>query len=418
MHLLIEGENLAALRWLPPRCAGAVKFIYIDPPYNTGGASLAYHDRRAPEAWLAFLRARLAAAVPLLKADGAIAVQLNKDELCHCKVMMDDLLGRERFVTMITWQRASQRTLLGQGRVPVVDITEHILLYAMDGGAASFNKIRKEIPIEPEGEGFRKLSSQYRHLFLSEGERALIKTVTTARGAEVKIFRHENWRIAPVERRAFRNDLEGLYYYYGEHFDALARYDHQQQESSVERSVLAAIDDPECLYSATRVMPQGKRKGEEKTTYYHRGNVIYRLRDYAALRDGRIYRLVDLNTLWTDAEVSAAGIAAEGGVELKRGKKPEALLKILIELCSREGDLVLDFFAGSGTTAAVAHKLRRQWIAVEQLPEMIALCRTRLANVVAGEQSGISKAVGWQGGGEWDCVALEECGDASAVSVT
>lgn len=131
-------------------------------------------------------------------------------------------------------------------------------------------------------------------------------------------------------------------------------------------------------------------------------NVVYHLKKYAGVINNKIFRKVDMNNLWLDYEISSAGIAEEGGVKLKRGKKPEELIKRIIEIgtCS-EKDIVLDFHLGSGTTVAVAHKMGRKYIGLEQLDYAENDSVIRLINVIKGEQSGVSKSVNWQGGGSF-----------------
>lgn len=128
--------------------------------------------------------------------------------------------------------------------------------------------------------------------------------------------------------------------------------------------------------------------------------------------DGQLTPAKPLTNLWTD--IAYNGISKEGGVSLKNGKKPEKLLRRAIEISTQKGDLVVDFFAGSGTTAAVAHKLGRQWIAVEQLDYINSLPKNRFVNVIKGEASGISKTVGWDGGGSFVYAELAQSNSAFA----
>ena len=140
-------------------------------------------------------------------------------------------------------------------------------------------------------------------------------------------------------------------------------------------------------------------KADQGDVFIRNGRQVYFYCNKIKEVDGELVPVKPLTNLWADIPYN--GISKEGGVSLKNGKKPEKLLRRIIEISTQPGDLVLDFFAGSGTTAAVAHKLGRRWITIEQLDYVEELAMTRLRNVIAGDQSGISKVVGWSGGGSF-----------------
>jgi len=143
------------------------------------------------------------------------------------------------------------------------------------------------------------------------------------------------------------------------------------------------------LYRAEYTQARGKHQGA-RARHYLNGNVVLWLRDVARVEDGRLVRTTDLNNFWTAEEIPATGIAGEGGVSLRRGKKPERLLERVIEAFSRPGEWVLDFFAGSGTTGAVAERLGRRWILVEAGGPARELCLPRLAAATAASGGGFT----------------------------
>lgn len=405
-NLIIKGNNLLALHSLLKLYRGKVKLIYIDPPYNIGnGDSFNYNDKFNHSTWLTFMKNRLETAYELLSDNGVIYVQIDNTEIGHLKVLMDEVF-KNNLISIISWQRASQRTVLGQGETPIIDITEYILVYAKTKNSNSLNNVRKPILVEKYdidgkiSDLLIKMTSQYNQLFVSEGKKELYKEIETDRGDKIKIFKHKNWQIEPLSKKGISDDADELYNLYIKNFDKISRFDHQQSESTVEQLILNNIDD-ENLFSTERTMKQGKRKGQKVTSFYLKGNVIYYLKKYAKIEGDNIYRLVDMNNFWTDTDFSSAGIANEGGVKLKRGKKPEALIKAIIELSTDEDDVIMDFFLGIGTTCAVAHKMGRKYIGIEQLDYGNNDSVTRLKNVINGDQTGISKTVAWQGGGSF-----------------
>jgi len=283
-NLIIKGNNLLVLHTLKKRFAGKVKLIYIDPPYNTGSAddTFKYNDNFNHSTWLVFMRNRLEVAKDLLMKEGAIYVQLDYNEVHYCKVLMDEIFGRENFQREIIWRIG---WVSGYKTADKNWIRNHdtILFYSRDKNSLDFFK--KYIPYpknyvrrdgtKPEGEGY------------------------------------------PYEDTWNCNDL-----------------------------------DP--LNSIAIVSFSKEKVGDFK------------------------------------------------------GQKNEALIKRIVEAHTKEGDIVLDFFSGTGTTASVAHKLKRQWITVEQIDEQIDKQLDRLRKTVKGDQTGISKEVNWKGGGDFVYCELKE----------
>ena len=403
-NLIIKGNNLLALASLRKRFKNRVKLIYIDPPYNTGSDSFQYNDSFNHSTWLTFMKNRLELAKEFLSQDGVIFIQIDERELAYLKVVADSVFGFDNFEIQINWQRTTQRSVLGQGATPIINIVEYILCYKKNiGNADSLNKIQKIIPSND------KMYNQYNLLLKSEGKRELHKVIEH-NGQDIKIFKHSDFILESIPSKTRTEE------YYKSNLEFIVRKDSQQQESSLEQLIMGNIEKNDTLFSVERILKQGKRKGELKKSLYMNDNVIYYLKEYAEVVDNKIFRKVDMNNLWLDYEISSAGIAEEGKVKLKRGKKPEQLIKRIIDIGTNSNkDIVLDFHLGSGTTCAVAHKLGLQYIGVEQLDYGKNDSVERLKNVIGknetkqGElmpsnsfdQSGISKSVNWQGGGSF-----------------
>ena len=283
--LYIKGNNLLALASLREKYRGKVKLIYIDPPYNTRGAddSFKYNDRFNHSTWLTFMKNRLELARDFLTEDGAIYVQLDYNEVHYCKVLMDEIFGRNNFQREIIWRI---------------------------GWLSGYKTIE------------------------------------------------QNW---------IRNHDSILFYSKNDsQLDFIKQY----------------IPYPEGYVRRDGKAPTGKGYAIEDT-----------------------WNCYDIDSLSDFANDKLNSIALESFNSEKvgnfKGQKNEALIKRIIEAHTREGDLVLDFFGGSGTTASVAHKLRRKWIMVEQVENQIQIATERLQKTLQGDHKGISKQVGWSGGGNF-----------------
>lgn len=398
-NILIKGDNLLAINSLIKHFSNEnednkIKCIYIDPPYNTEQAFEKYDDSLEHSQWLSMIRDRLILLRKILRKDGIIYIQIDQKELAYLKVLCDEIFGRENFLIQINWQRTSQRTVLGQGATPVINIVEYILVYLnnIDYKDEALWKIEKYF------EADEKVFSQYNLLVKSEGDRKLINEIDY-KGDIIRFFKHLDPQLIPISPQ------NKNFPFYIDNIDLIARRDTQQKESSLEQFILSNIVKDGNLYSVERTLKQGKHKGTVKKSLYQNDNVIYYLKTYAKVENNKMYRKVDMNNMWLDSEISSAGIADEGGVQFKRNKKPEALIERILSMCTEEGDIVLDSFAGSGTTLAVAHKMKRKWIGIEVGKHCDIFIVERLKRVLTGEdQSGISKSedVNWIGGGSFN----------------
>ena len=395
-NLIVKGNNLLALHCLKQKFRGQVKLIYIDPPYNTGNDDFGYNDNFNHSTWLTFMRNRLDIAHQFLSQEGVIFVQIDDNEVGYLRVLLDEVFGRDNFVSMICWQRAPEgRTVLGQGSSYIINSKEHIIVYAKD-----ITRIRKGENTKKRVDATEKALEQYNMYFEDEGKRKLFKEIQDSFGNSIRIYKHIKYKITKIPKNTTAKESI-------KKFHQLCRIAAQQEESSLQQKILKELDK-NILYSVEYTPKSGKSKGENKKLFYLNNGILLLLHNYAETDGKRIHRLADMNDFWSNDEVQVTGISEEGGVTLRRGKKPEKLIQRIIDIASERGDLVMDYHLGSGTTCAVAHKMGRRFIGIEQLDygENDSVCR--LKNVINGNQSGISKDVNWKGGGSFVCAELME----------
>ncbi|EIT6715089.1 site-specific DNA-methyltransferase [Campylobacter upsaliensis] len=352
-NLLIKGNNLLALHSLKKKFANKVKLIYIDPPYNTGNDSFNYNDNFNHSTWLTFMKNRLEIARDFLRDDGVIFIQCDDNEQAYLKVLCDEIFGRENFVATICWRK---KTGGGQDSIYFAKEHEYILCY-------------------------QKQKWQIIDSTQEQNEKDFSKIIN---GKKAKILKLEKWG-----NHSLRTDRPTLYY---------------------------AIKDPNGndFYP---VAPNGAdgcwRKKPENLDNEHifwQEDSKGRLTPYEVIyfdEVKHIDKILKTRTMWlengntTQATNEIKALFENGNTTLFATPKPEALIKRIIEISTQEGDLIMDFFAGSGTTLAVAHKMKRRFIGIEQMDYIESITKERLKKVVSGEQGGISKAVDWQGGGSF-----------------
>jgi len=394
-NMLIQGDNLLSLlslRRLLAQKDQHIKCIYIDPPYNTQQAFEYYDDSMGHSEWLTMMRDRLVILHSLLSPDGTLFLQLDDNEVHYAKVLLDEIFGRQNFVNMICYERSGTAGI-GQGG-NLVDIAEFILIYAKDKNLLQFNTIPDTAPLDID------TMRRYNKILENEGKKELVhEFVSRSNGLPVKIYRHSGYEIRSVSLRDFAKREKEVRSIYTENFSRIFRTTNPQVENSFQHELISLMTTGE-LYSVEYTPSRGKNKNRSITTYYNNQELFAWLKDSADLVNGEIVKRSKLSTIWRHAHIPKADLANEGGVELKRSKKPEQLIKRILELATREGDYVLDCFSGSGTTCCVAHKMNRKWIGIEVGRQAEELFLKRALNVISGrDHSGISKAVRWQGGG-------------------
>lgn len=372
---LIFGDNLLALKALEQEFAGEVSCIYIDPPFNTGEAFENYDDGLEHSIWLGLMHERFKLLSSLLNKRGSIFVHLNDDELDYCKVVLDEVFGRSNFVNRITVEARSP-SAFSTVNPGVFKSSEYILWYAKD----------KSEFIENSGRVSRSPDYAYNKWLDNPDED------------------FSQWRLVPLmdayekspPSRSRRPDslLEHFNDFIVNNAKQVCRLASISDSGAGERIVQLK---KESLKEPGRVFKL-ERAGNLDDVYIIDGQQLIFYKKNVAEIDGKLSATALLTNIWKD--IAWEGIANEGGVTFRKGKKPERLIKRCLELATNPGDLVLDSFAGSGTTGAVAHKMGRRWIMVELGEHCHTHIIPRLQKVIDGtDQGGISKAVNWQGGG-------------------
>lgn len=348
-NMLIQGDNLDALKALLPYYKGAVKCIYIDPPYNTRSAFEHYDDNLEHSQWLAMIYPRLVLLRDLLAEDGSIWVSIDDNEGHYLKVIMDEVFGRRNFVASAVWQKRYSR----ENRGAMGDVHEYIAVYAKSQDR--FKSRRNLLPLDEQ---------------------------------QAKIYRNpdnpketdpaKRWRGLPMTAQGFRpNQMYEIVAPNGR--------PHRPPEGRCWSMVESEFE---------------KLKAADRIYWGRDGNAQPSVIRFLSEVDGLVPW-----TWWPHEEVghtdeSKKEANALFGAEVSFGTpKPERLMRRILHIASNPGDLVLDSFLGSGTTAAVAHKMGRHWIGIEMGDHTETHCKPRLDNVIAGEQGGVSATVGWTGGG-------------------
>ncbi|WP_270988532.1 site-specific DNA-methyltransferase [Campylobacter upsaliensis] len=377
-NLLIKGNNLLALHSLKKKFANKVKLIYIDPPYNTGNDSFNYNDNFNHSAWLTFMKNRLEIAREFLRDDGVIFIQCDDNEQAYLKVLCDEIFGRENFVCMITC-KVKAPSGVGSGKEAFFDCAEYILCYVKNKSASDLKTLKIDTSVV--GSDCDKTKDNYNKIFTKFD---LSKKTKLPNSNNIFYLNKEHYEIENISKK------DRLKSFYFENIKSVFR-----TAPNDEKTIRGIIADSGIEADFFIV--------EKDDTF----NFIYKNEDVLMLekfcrvdaKNKVVIKMDYLTNIFTDDFWQ--GISKEGQVKLKNGKKPEALIKRIIEISTNENDLVMDFFAGSGTTLAVAHKMKRRFIGIEQMDYIESITKERLKKVVSGEQGGISKAVDWQGGGSF-----------------
>lgn len=390
-NMLIHGDNLLALKSLESDYTGKVKCVYIDPPFNTKQAFEFYDDDVEHSIWLDLMARRLRILYNLLDENGLLWIHLDDIEVHYCKVILDEIFLRRNFVSHITYERSAVAGI-GQGGY-LVNTTEHILLY------------KKGILPEKDNQSYEELGmnimKRYNKYVSDFGHRELVREfVAKSNGEKVRVYKHTDFKIQSISLKNANDREQELRTEFASHLETLFRGNRVQKENEFQNDIIAGLDK-EGFYSMDYIPSRGKNEGQQTTLYYYNCELLSWLRDTTSLNEeGMLTKATKMTTLWKHGEIPKADIANEGGVYFPRGKKPEQLLKRIIEMSTEPGDIVLDAFLGSGTTAATAHKLGRQWIGIEMGEQAYTHCKPRLDAIIDGNDPlGISKSVGWQGGG-------------------
>lgn len=387
-NMLIKGDNLLALKALEQDYQGKVKCVYIDPPYNTGSAFEHYDDGLEHAIWLSLIRDRLVILRELLKEDGLIFVQIDDNEMAYLTVLMDETFGRGNRVNVIC-VKMSEASGVKMSHVDkkLPKLKEYILVYRKE----------KTPKLQMDGVPAGAWNDEYKTLLLG---------ITKDEIDELKeICDREQNDQTSVDRcnHLLQNaKTQTLGLYFRENGIKQSEQDAFKFENAWR--IIQAVGSSSVLSMAKR---QPAFEQEIAAGLSARGLVYLYKTDFDPdAKQPRIQVIfADQNLLrnpgdfWTDIKTTG-GVGQEGGVLFPNGKKPEALIRRVIQMCTSDGDIVLDSFGGSGTTAAVAHKMGRRWITIEIGDHADTHIVPRLQKVIDGtDQGGISKALDWKGGG-------------------
>lgn len=382
-NMLIYGDNLLALKALEQDYAGKVKCIYIDPPYNTGSAFEHYDDNLEHSTWLSLMKPRLEILRNLLADDGVIFVQIDDNEQAYLKVLMDEIFNRSNFVNCIS--------------VNMSNMSGPKIQHAING--LRFPKIKEYLLVYVKGERYKlHIPKTFKQIWDAEYN-LIIEDLTFADREYIqKLINNKDLNTLNTFIKRFslssRKEVERT-------LSANINIDQWRNENSFK---IFASKPNKALSKKAFNMSFSQQlayvtnpSGDIKLirTDFNRDTETQRIELISALD----HQLVFIGDTWDDI-VTTGGVALEGGVHFPTSKKPEKLIQRVIETASNTGDVILDSFLGSGTTAAVAHKMGRKYIGIELGEHCHTHCIPRLQKVIDGtDQGGISKAVGWKGGG-------------------
>jgi adenine-specific DNA-methyltransferase len=374
-NLIIKGNNLLALHTLKKLFHGQVKLIYIDPPYNIGGDSFGYNDRFNHSTWLTFMKNRLEAAKDLLRDDGSVWVNIDDNELAYLTILMDQVFDRAHYITTVTVKRSGATGHKAINPSPIV-VSDFVIAYSKTSNW--------------------KYKIQYTK-----------RDYDSAYSLFIENFNEEfrQWRFVGVEDGMKKMKCKNIYELINKCSERIIRFAEPSYEG-VGSETRVLID--KSLKRPKEILKQEREDHDD--IYLLNGQRILFYKNKLKNIDGELVTAETLTNIWLD--IPFQGIAKEGGVVLKKGKKPESLLRRIFEIGSDEGDLILDFHLGTGTAAAVAHKTKRQYIGIEQLDYGDNDSIIRLQNVIKGDQSGISKRIEWHGGGEFISCELMKYNEA------
>ena len=399
-NLIIKGNNLLALHTLKEEFAGKVKLIYIDPPYNTGNDSFGYNDSFNRSTWLTFMRNRLYAAKALLSKDGMICVQCDDNENAYLKILMDEVF-ENRFLNNVAVKMSEASGVKmnhAKGRFP--KLKEFILMYKMPNfkGFITVDKYEQK-EWDPENNIFIDNLTEEQRSKLIDLEAKEINDDTDVITANEILKKAKKISLATkLKELDFENEDEKTEWLFKNSYRII-----KTAGSSSLATLVKSLNNVPKQDIAAAVSKKGVLffyiTDFNKDTKQPRLQVIF--------ADSNIFK--NPCDFWQDIKTTGA-IAEEGGVKLSNGKKPEKILYRLIKMITNEGDVVLDYHLGSGTTAAVAHKMKRQFIGIEQLDYGENDSVIRLKNVINGDDTGISpyEDVNWKGGGSFVYLELKK----------
>lgn len=403
-NMLIHGDNLLTLKALEQEYTQQVKCIYIDPPYNTGNAFEHYQDNLEHSIWLGLMRERLLLLRNLLSEDGTIWIQIDDDEQAYLKVLCDEIFGRNNFVNMISVNMKNIAGASGGGEDKRIKKNcEYILVYAKQydlmplfNGPYEYTEMSELIKQYIDN----GKSWKYTTVLLDSGTKEYIGSTIDGDGNEIRVYKRHNTKMASVNSLAKKEKitLKDAYRKYGINVFRTTNAQTSIRTRIIEFRRENNIKEP--ILSIEYIPRSGKNKGKVYEQFYKDDicNLFVWLRDTSEIIEGELYKKELQGTYW-DMNAWMKNLTKEGNVAFPNGKKPEKLISQILSMTTRPGDLVLDSFLGSGTTAAVAQKMRRRYIGIEFGKHAYTHCIPRLKIVTDGtDLGGITKTEGWLGG--------------------
>lgn len=443
-NMLIYGDNLLALKALEQDFAGKIKCIYIDPPFNTGAAFENYDDGLEHSIWLNLMKSRIAILYNLLMNEGSLFIHLDDNEIDYCKVILDEIFKRDNFINRITIDARSP-SAFSTVNPGVFKASEYLLWYSKD--KKFFVNRSSRIPSQ-RNKAYNKfiknrVSNESNWQFVSV-KISFLEYWNKDRLDYILTFLNDCFK----ERDSFSKKTFTEYYYNNFKYASITRiplvpnylfgkfslktlneflqysYPYLLEKCTITYSPddvdEFVLKNADSVIRETEISDTGagadivkikhesikypdkifkvERDKELETIFIKNGKQISFYDKNVREIENQLTATELLTNIWTD--ISWEGIAKEGNVKFRKGKKPEKLIKRCIELATNIDDYVLDSFLGSGTTSAVAHKMRRKWIGIELGEHCDTHCLPRLKSIINGiDNSGITESVKWSKGG-------------------
>ena len=392
---LIKSDNYQALNTLQEKYRERVQCIYIDPPYNTGQDDFLYADAMQSASWLTLMTNRIGLAKRFLRPSGSMSVSIDDHEVANCRHVLDQAFTRTNRAALPTIKRGSAtgHKAINPG---MVNLTEYVALYSADKESWKPNRVFRARGRNERYSSFirgrDKPTSEWQFC-------SLLEAFSESKGIAKGQLRKELGR-------AFESDLFKFIIENKDSVIRFARPDPDKVSEEIRTAIKTSKRHPKKIVHVPREdQPDFFLKDGERILFY--ADLLKRV-------DGRLTTVEPLSDIWDD--VMPNDLHNEGGVTLKKGKKPEKLLHRIIELTTQPRDLILDFFMGSGTSPCVAQKTGRRWIGVEQADYFDEIALVRMKRVLAGDPTGVSSSVNWSGGGFFKYCSMESYEDALSTS--
>jgi adenine-specific DNA-methyltransferase len=378
-NMLIHGDNLLALKALEQEYAGKVKCVYIDPPFNTGEAFEHYDDGVEHSLWMSLMRDRIVLLRKLLTNDGTLFIHIDDNELAYLTVLTDEIFGRNNRVNLVTFKQSSVSgpKAINPG---LVTTANYLLIYCKDKSKWSTQRIYQKTSRD----------SRYSRFIANRNSPYNEWQIVSLKAAFAEACKIEEKDLKAKFADKLESKLEAFVLKNADSVVRTARVADKDVNETARKALQKSREVVNQVQSATR---------ENKADYFFiNGEQLIFYSSKTKVVDGELTTAVAASNIWDD--LLSNNLHKEGAVKFKNGKKPEALLKRVLDFVTAPNDIVLDSFLGSASTAAVAHKMKRRWIGIELGDHCWSHCHPRLKSVVDGtDSSGISAAVNWQGGG-------------------